>query len=70
MMDLFFDAIPIERKRRVHFNNFMIDVHKRLHVLRREKKHEGNPVEIVGRALASEAYVLCFDEFQVDGLLL
>ena len=31
MMDLFYESLPVQKKRRVHFNNFMIDVHKRLH---------------------------------------
>jgi len=34
VMDLFYDVLPIKNKRRVHFNNFMIDVHKRLHQIK------------------------------------
>ena len=34
LMDLFFESLQIDRKRRVHFNNFMIDVHKRIHRLK------------------------------------
>ena len=65
MMDLFFESLPIIRKKRVHFNNFMIDVHKRLHALKDDKTSKQNPVVKVGRDLAIEGYMLCFDEFQV-----
>ena len=65
MMDLFFESLPITRKKRVHFNNFMIEVHKRLHALKDDKAAKSNPVAKVGRDLASEGYMLCFDEFQV-----
>ena len=68
LMDLFFKALPstIKRKRRVHFHAFMIDVHKRLHAAKITMGYEGgDPIAPVARDLAKEAYVLCFDEFQV-----
>jgi peroxisome-assembly ATPase len=66
MMDLFYEALPEGyKKRRVHFNNFMIDVHKRLHRMKGSKVRADNPVAQVARDLVSEAYILCFDEFQV-----
>lgn len=66
MMDLFYEALPEQyKKRRVHFNNFMIDVHKRLHRIKGTKVRGDNPVAHVARDLVSEAYILCFDEFQV-----
>lgn len=36
LMDLLYDCLPVQRKRRVHFNSFMLDVHKRIHA---EKKN-------------------------------
>jgi protein AFG1 len=66
LMDLFYDTLPsrITRKRRVHFNAFMIDIHKALHA-----QAAGGAVEDaiapVATALAKEVEVLCFDEFQV-----
>ncbi|KAG7097311.1 hypothetical protein E1B28_004672 [Marasmius oreades] len=71
LMDLFYSTLPphIKRKRRVHFHAFMIDVHKRLHAAKIELGYKGgDPIVPVARDLAREAYVLCFDEFQVTDI--
>ena len=68
LMDLFYNTLPphITRKRRVHFHAFMIDVHKRIHSMKLKLGlRGGDPIPPVARDLAQEAYVLCFDEFQV-----
>lgn len=70
LMDLFFDTLPpsIKRKRRVHFHAFMIDVHKRIHAAKAAMGFKGgDPILPVACDLAAEAFVLCFDEFQVSG---
>jgi cell division protein ZapE len=66
LMDLFFDAAPLARKRRVHFHAFMLDVHDRIEQERRAKTRE--PVAKVAADLAAAATLLCFDEFQVNDI--
>jgi cell division protein ZapE len=64
LMDLFFDAVPLARKRRAHFNSFMADVHARIHAAR-QQAGSSDPIPVIAAALAQEARLLCFDEFQV-----
>ena len=64
LMDLFFTAAPIAAKRRTHFHEFMLDVHRRLHLLRQNGGHE-DPLAILAVDLAREHRLLCFDEFHV-----
>ena len=63
LMDLFFTALDIRRKRRVHFAELMLEVHMRLHQERR--REQGDPIPPVARAIAEEARLLAFDEFMV-----
>jgi len=97
LMDLFYEAVPVERKKRIHFHEWMIDVHERLHRLQKKNamvQDKANTVWTAEAALAqqkelkkgtsaqkgdsaddlvvqvanemmSEAWLLCFDEFQV-----
>ncbi|HSI16333.1 MAG TPA: cell division protein ZapE, partial [Sphingomonas sp.] len=60
---LFFGCLDIRRKRRVHFSEFMLEVHQRIAVERR--KEEGDPILPVAAALAEEARLLAFDEMMV-----
>lgn len=72
LMDLFFQASPVARKRRAHFHEFMLDVHERVFVLRQEMKlgaHAGeDPIRLAALQLAQEAWLLCFDEFHVTDI--
>jgi cell division protein ZapE len=80
LMDLFFDVAPVEKKRRVHFHAFMAEVHAGVTAWRamsaRERKAQPNfvkgsgddPIAPVAKAIASEAWLLCFDEFQVTDI--
>ena len=72
LMDIFFEALAVERKRRVHFHAYMADVHGRIHAWRQALKAgevEGDdPIRPVAEALAREAWVLCFDEFVVTDI--
>ncbi len=78
LMDLFFRTALVARKKRVHFHAFMQDVHRLLNEIRRreaDKTMKGRPrnrdrsrddvILEVARKLADEAWLLCFDEFQV-----
>jgi cell division protein ZapE len=64
LMDLFFAEAPTAKKRRVHFNAFMVETHARIHGLRRNGN--GEEIAAVARMVANEATLLCFDEFQVS----
>ena len=72
LMDLFYEVSPVQRRRRAHFHEFMIDVHERVHGLRQKMKvgeHAGeDPIELVAKDLAREAWLLCFDEFHVTDI--
>ena len=63
LMDLAFAHIDVEPKRRVHFNEFMLEVHARLRVAR--EREEGDPIEPVAEQVAADAKLLCFDEMMV-----
>src|SRR3546814_5084993 len=63
MMDLFFDCGDIGDKRRVHFHEFMQEVHGRLRVER--AKEAGDPSLPVADAIAGEARLIAFDEMIV-----
>ena len=77
LMDLFFAEVKIAPKRRVHFHEFMAEVHERLDVWRKMSEADrkrspwrvsgagDDPIAPVAKQVASEARLLCFDEFQV-----
>ncbi|KAF2221903.1 AFG1-like ATPase [Elsinoe ampelina] len=66
LMDLFYDTLPsnIKHKTRIHFHNFMQDVHKRLHSVKSQHGSNIDAIPFVAAQIASSANVLCFDEFQ------
>lgn len=66
LMDLFFAGAPIAAKRRVHFLSFMQEVHRRLHEGRQSGRSD--PLRAVAAAIAEDAVLLCFDEFQVTNI--
>jgi len=72
LMDLFYEASPVQRRRRAHFHEFMIDVHERVHALRQKMKvgeyADEDPIELVAKDLARDAWLLCFDEFHVTDI--
>ena len=79
LMDLFFESAPVERKRRVHFHAFMLEVHAEMHAYRTASKAgRGGPsagvksvdeaIPDYARKLANTAWLLCFDEFHVTDI--
>ncbi|MBN9045088.1 MAG: AFG1 family ATPase [Rhizobiales bacterium] len=72
LMDMFFHLLPVERKRRAHFNDFMADVHERIYAHRQAHKRgetkQDDPIPPVADALSQQAWVLCFDEFTVTDI--
>ena len=66
LMDLFFENVGINRKRRAHFHEFMLDIHARLKAER--VKEKGDPIPPIVAALADEARLLCFDEMVVNNM--
>jgi len=73
LMDLFFSDAPVAKKRRVHFHEFMLEVHDRLHRRREELAAKGAPPEAdtivpIAKEIAGQTRLLCFDEFQVTNI--
>ncbi|MGB9095672.1 cell division protein ZapE [Erwinia sp.] len=64
LMDMFFQAIPGERKQRLHFHRFMLRVHQEL----TELQGQSDPLQIVADRFKSETDLLCFDEFFVSDI--
>jgi cell division protein ZapE len=72
LMDLFFEASPVVRKRRAHFHEFMADVHDRARVFRQKLKlgeiADDDPIRLTAAEIAEESWLLCFDEFHVTDI--
>ncbi|XP_051578182.1 AFG1-like ATPase isoform X1 [Myxocyprinus asiaticus] len=76
VMDMFYNHVETEKKKRVHFHGFMLDVHKRIHRLKQSmpKRKVGkmakayDPISPVAEEISEEACLLCFDEFQVTDI--
>ncbi|XP_075058983.1 AFG1-like ATPase [Mixophyes fleayi] len=76
VMDMFFSQVEVEQKKRVHFHGFMLDVHERIHRLKKTlpKRKAGfmsktyDPIAPIAEELSEEACLLCFDEFQVTDI--
>ena len=67
LMDLFFGEAKVAKKRRVHFNEFMVETHAAIHTERQRAGHS-DPIMPVARGIADASTLLCFDEFQVTDI--
>ncbi|MEN9889648.1 MAG: hypothetical protein RL559_1685 [Pseudomonadota bacterium] len=61
LMDCFYEAVPITRKTRLHFHEFMREVHRELAGL----QGTVNPLDELGKRMAKRYRLICFDEFHV-----
>jgi cell division protein ZapE len=61
LMDCFYNAVPLQRKTRLHFHEFMREVHREL----AELKGVVNPLDELGKRIARRHRLICFDEFHV-----
>lgn len=77
LMDLFFECCDqVDRKKRVHFNAFMTNVHAKIHEVKERdsvkrvagdtKPRPFDPTAPVADDIIKDAWLICFDEFQVD----
>ena len=64
LVDTFFEALPFDNKIRVHFHRFMHRVHHELTLL----EGQSDPLKMVAKKFASEARIICFDEFFVSDI--
>lgn len=64
LMDLFYEWVPTESKKRLHFHHFMQLVHAQLH----EFEGQINPLREIARVFREDALLLCFDEFFVEDI--
>ena len=61
LMDCFYNAVPLKRKTRLHFHEFMREVHREL----RDLQGTVNPLDELGKRIAKRYRLICFDEFHV-----
>lgn len=64
LMDAFYASLPYRRKRRIHFHNFMAEVHREMKSL----AHEADPLAALAHRIADSTRVLCLDEFHVEDI--
>ncbi|MCB5943766.1 cell division protein ZapE [Acidocella sp. KAb 2-4] len=69
LMDLFFEAADVPRKKRIHFHDFMQQTHRRFHAIKRANPDISDPIPPLADEIAAEAALLCFDEFQVHDIV-
>lgn len=76
LMDLFYSTCDIDKKSRVHFNEFMVDVHEKIHQTKKEvvrdfsdrKAKPFDPIPPVADLISKRSWLICFDEFQVTDI--
>lgn len=64
LMDSFYLTVPLERKTRIHFHEFMRSVHLQLQQISKEE----DPLDIVATQISNKYRLICFDEFHVSDI--
>ncbi|MFY9288669.1 MAG: cell division protein ZapE [Alphaproteobacteria bacterium] len=67
LMDLFYSSVNVTKKRRVHFHQFMLEIHQRLHLL--QENFEDEVLPQMAKDIAADTWLLCFDEFHVNNIV-
>jgi cell division protein ZapE len=80
VMDMFYDNCDIQAKKRVHFHQFMLDIHNRIHLYKKgllqkygrdiqlNMSSERDAITQVAESISNDCKLLCFDEFQVTDI--
>lgn len=77
LMDIFYSCCETDKKTRVHFNEFMLDVHQKIHETRQKQAPERlrgdqskpfDPIPPVAEIISRKSWLICFDEFQVTDI--
>ena len=68
LMDMFYQSLTLRARRRVHFHEFMQEVHQRIFVYRAQNPDAGAPIAHIAADIARTTRVLCFDEFHVSNI--
>lgn len=76
LMDLFYNCFSNEKKTRLHFNEFMVNVHRSMHQLKQNvvvdynvrKPKPFDPIPPVANQISDKSWLICLDEFQVTDI--
>lgn len=68
LMDMFYQLVPVRKKRRIHFHAFMQEAHQALFALQKQPKLEDDPVTALAKRIGAQYSLICFDEFQMHDM--
>ena len=68
LMDLFFDSLELDKKQKVHFHTFMLEIHAYLHKMKTSDKRITDPLVNAASYIAKQFKVLCVDDLQIDDI--
>lgn len=68
LMDLFYQTAPVARKKRLHFHEFMRDVHADFHARRQSKGGSGDALADIAKGVADSTWLLCLDELEIHDI--